>query len=142
MKTLKSIMLGMALLLVSVAVNANPKSHDKKPTKQEVIDTYLNAVVHGKLDGINNAIDDEAQFNMQRGNNVNTLNKQQILNSLKSSENIDQDCTCTKSVVQDSDDASVLKVEMKYADFTRTDVVTTQRGAGGWKITKVDTSFK
>ena len=142
MKTLKSIMLGMALILVSVAVNANPRSYDKKPTKQEVIDTYLNAVVHGKLDGINNAIDDEAQFNMQRGSNVNTLNKQQILNSLKSSENIEQDCTCTKSVVQDSDDTNVLKVEMKYGDFTRTDVVTTQRGPGGWKITKVDTSFK
>jgi hypothetical protein len=142
MKTLKSIMLGMALLLVSVATNAASKTTHHSTTKDEVMDTYLNAVVHGKLGGIDNVIDDDAEFNMIRGNNVNTLHKQQILSTLKAGENIEQDCKCTKSVVQDSDDASVLKVEMKYADFTRIDLITAQRVAGGWKITKVDTSFK
>ncbi|MDB5134846.1 MAG: nuclear transport factor 2 family protein [Mucilaginibacter sp.] len=141
MKTLKSIMIGMALLLVSVATNAASTTHHNT-TKDEVMDTYLNAVVHGKLEGIDNAIDDDAEFNMIRGNNVNTLHKQQILNTLKAGENIEQDCKCTKSIVQDNDDASTLKVEMKYADFTRIDLITAQRVAGGWKITKVDTSFK
>jgi hypothetical protein len=142
MKTLKFVMLGTALLFAFVVTNAAAKTTHASPTKEEVINTYLNAVVHGKLDGIDNAIDNDAEFNMIRGGNVKTLTKPQIISSLKSSENVEQDCQCTKSVVQDSDDATVLKVEMKYNDFTRTDVITAERAANGWKITKVDTSFK
>ena len=36
----------------------------------------------------------------------------------------------------------VIKVDMKYSDFTRTDVITAEHAGHGWKITKVETSFK
>jgi ABC-type lipoprotein release transport system permease subunit len=142
MRTLKSILLGLALLMVCGVTKAANGSALSNPTKDEVINTYLNAVVHGKLNGIEDAIDDDAQFNMMRGSDINTLSKQQILSSLKSNENIEQDCKCTSTVMQDSEDICVKKVEMKYSDFTRTDVVTAQRAGREWKITKVDTSFK
>ena len=141
MRTLKSILLGLALLMVCGVTKA-ASGTATNPTKDDVINTYLNAVVHGKLSGLEDAIDDDAQFNMMRGENVNTLGKQQILRSLKASENIDQDCKCTSTVIEDSDDICVKKVEMKYSDFTRIDVITAQRAGKGWKITKVDTSFK
>jgi len=141
MKTLKAMMMGLALLFVCGISQAAPAGHDNS-TKEAVMNTYLNAVVHGKLDGISDAIDDDAQFNMKRGDNMNTLTKSQILNSLKANEDIDQDCKCTKTVLQDDDEMSILRVEMKYADFTRTDVITAQRAGAGWKITKVETSFK
>ena len=44
--------------------------------------------------------------------------------------------------MQDDDLKKVLKVDMKYADYTRTDVITTEHVGAGWKITKVETSFK
>jgi hypothetical protein len=141
MRTLKSILLGLALLMVCGVAKAASGTAGNS-TKDEVINIYLNAVVHGKLSGLEDAIDDDAQFNMMRGENVNTLGKQQILRSLKASENIDQDCKCTSTVIEDSDDICVKKVEMKYSDFTRIDVITAQRAGKGWKITKVDTSFK
>jgi hypothetical protein len=141
MKTLKAVMMGMALLFICVASQAAP-INDGNASKDEVMNTYLNAVVHGKLDGIDNAIDDDAQFDIQRGDNINTLNKSQIISSLKANENIDQDCQCTKKIMRDEDDVQVLKVDMKYQDFTRTDVVTAQRSGSKWKITKVETSFK
>ena len=65
-----------------------------------------------------------------------------MINTLKSSEGVEQNCECTKSVVQDSDEISTLKVEMKFSDFSRIDVITAQHAGNGWKITKVDTSFK
>ncbi|MGZ3751119.1 MAG: nuclear transport factor 2 family protein [Mucilaginibacter sp.] len=142
MKTLKTMVMGLALLLVCVVTNATPKTIHGTSTKDDVINTYLNAVVHGKLDGLSNAIDDDAEFKMLRGASVTTLNKLQILSTLKSSENIEQDCQCTKTVLQEDTELSVVKVEMKYADFSRTDVITAQRAGDGWKITKVETSFK
>ncbi|HTD41829.1 MAG TPA: nuclear transport factor 2 family protein [Mucilaginibacter sp.] len=141
MKTLKAMMMGLALLLVCGITQAAPTSHGNS-TKDEVINTYLNAVVHGKLGGIDEAIDDDAQFNMKRGDRVNTLSKPQVLDALKSNENVDQDCQYTKIVLQDDDQISVLKVDMKYGDYTRTDVITAQHAGSGWKITKVETSFK
>ena len=102
MKTLKAMMMGMALLLICGVSQAAPHDHDNS-TKDGVIDTYLNAVVHGKLGGIDNAIDDDAHFNMKRGERVNTLSKPQIMDALKLNENVEQDCQCTKTVVQDDD---------------------------------------
>lgn len=141
MKTLKTMLMGLALLFAfGTAVAATATG--SKPTKDEVFNTYLNAVVHGKLAGFEDAVDDDAQFNIIRGDNVNTISKQQVINSLKLAENVDQNCECTKTVVQDTDNMSVLKVEMKYADFSRVDVITAERAGKGWKITKVDTSYK
>jgi Putative lumazine-binding len=142
MKILKKMMMALAVMFTCGVSYAASSHSTKNPTKDEVINTYLNAVVHGKLAGIDDAINDDAQFTMTRGERVNTLNKRQILENLKSSENIEQGCQCTKTVVQDSDDMTTQKVEMKYDDFTRTDVITAQRVGRGWEITKVDTSFK
>ncbi len=140
MKTLKAMLMGLALVF-AVGVASAATTSGPKPTKDDVFNTYLNAVVHGKLAGIEDVIDDEAEFNIKHGDNVSTIGKQQIIRSLKSTENIEQDCHCTKSVVQDSDDVSMLKVEMKYADFTRVDIITAQRAGHGWKITKVESSY-
>ena len=141
MKTLKAMIMGMALLLICGASQATSLIGNDN-SKDKAIDTYLNAVIHGKLAGIDDAIDNAAHFDMKRGNSVNTLTKSQILSSLKANENIEQECQCTKTVVRDDDDMKVIKVDMKYNDFTRTDVVTTEHAGSGWKITKVETSFK
>jgi hypothetical protein len=141
MKTLKAMMMGMVLLLICGASRATSLTSDDN-SKDHAIDTYLNAVVHGKLAGVDEAIDNDAHFDMKRGNNVNTLTKSQIMSALKANENIEQDCQCTKTVVRDDDEMKVIKLDMKYNDFTRTDVITTEHAGSGWKITKVETSFK
>ena len=141
MKTLKAMMMGLALLVFCGVANAGVKvSHN--PTKDEVVDTYVNAVTKGDLSGIDNAIDEDAQFNTMRGDHVNTLNKGELLDYLKANANTKQDCKCTSSVMLDTDDKYVKKVVMQFGDITRTDVVTAERAGEGWKITKVETSFK
>lgn len=140
MKTLKATVMGVALLFVCALSQAAPAAHNL--SKEEVLDTYLNAVVHGKTAGIDDAIDDDATFYMKRGDNVNTLTKSQIISALKANENIEQDCNCTKTVIQNDDDISKIKVEMKYNDFTRVDVITTTHSGNKWLITSVETSYK
>jgi hypothetical protein len=140
MKTLKAMLMGLTLVVVCGVAQAAPVSHNN-PTKDEVMNTYLDAVVHGKVAGVEGVIDEDAQFSMKRGERSTQLSRDQVLDGLKSSENVDQDCKCTKTVLQDDTEMSVLKVEMKFNDFTRTDVITAQRAGNGWKITKVETSF-
>jgi hypothetical protein len=141
MKTLKAMMMGVALLFVCGITKAAPGSHSNS-TKEEVMDTYLNAVVHGKLNGIDDAIDDDATFRMKRGDKVTTLTKSQVLSSLKISENIDQDCECTKTIMQNDDNISKVKVDMKYKDFTRSDVVTARHEGNKWRIIDVQTTYE
>ena len=141
MKTLKAVMMGVALLFVGAVSQATSIGHNNL-SKNEVLDTYLNAVVHGKIAGIDDAIDDDAKFYMKRGDDINTLTKSEIISSLKSSENMEQDCQCVKTVLQDDDDISKVKVEMKYKDFTRVDVITASREGKKWQITSVETSYK
>jgi hypothetical protein len=141
MKTLKTMMMGLALLMVCGISQAASIGHINS-TKDQVLDTYLNATIHGKLAGVSYAIDSDAQFYMIRGQRVNTLSKSQILDWLKANANVEQNCQCTKSVLQDNDLKKVIKVDMKYADYTRTDIITAEPVDAGWKITKVETSFK
>jgi hypothetical protein len=141
MNILKVIMVTLVLVLACCFAYSSPVPASQQ-TKEKVIENYLNAVLHGKFDGLEEAVDEDAQFNIKRGNNVNVMNKLQLLDNLKSSENIEQDCECTKTVLLDDDDKSILRIDMKFGDFTRTDVVTEQRAGYGWKITKVETSFK
>ncbi len=142
MKTLKSIVLSLVLLVVFMGTKAAASTPSLALSKDAVINIYLNAIVHGKLEGIDEAIDDDASFNMIRGQIVNTLNKNQILNYLKAIGNAEQNCTFTTDVIKERDNVIIIKVEMKYNELTRTDIVTEVGSGKKWKITKVDTSFK
>src|SRR5260221_11436183 len=142
MKTLKSIVLSLVLLVVFMGTKAAASTPSLALSKDAVINIYLNAIVHGKLEGIDEAIDDDASFNMIRGQIVNTLNKNQILNYLKAIGNAEQNCTFITDVIKERDNVIIIKVEMKYNELTRTDIVTEVGSGKKWKITKVDTSFK
>src|SRR5579863_2113236 len=123
MKTLKTMMMGLALTLALGVAGAAPKTHHTSPTKDEVIDTYVNAVVRGNTDGINNAIDDDAQFYTVHSDRVSQLNKGQMIAYLKANPGVDQDCQCSSTVLQDTDDTFVKKEEIRYNGVTRTDVI-------------------
>jgi hypothetical protein len=142
MKTLKAMMMGLALMLACGVASATPITHHNSGGKDEIVDTYMNAVIRGDLNGISAAIDDDAQFYTMHSDRVSQLNKNQMLSYLKANPAVQQDCNCTGTVLQDSDDMYIKKMDVKYEGVTRTDVITAQRAGDGWKITKVETSFK
>jgi hypothetical protein len=137
MKTLKSIVLGLALLVVGTIANAANKPAAVL-TKNDVLNIYVNAVVHGKLDGLDAVLDDNVKFVMQRGDNETILNKKNILESLKSSENMEQGCTYTTTIVKDTKDGMIVKLEMKYEGYVRTNLITISSRRADFKITKVE----
>ena len=56
MKTLKSIMLGLALLVVCGTVKANTIPEAENLTKTYAVNTYVNAMTRGKLDGLKDVL--------------------------------------------------------------------------------------
>jgi hypothetical protein len=140
-RILKAIMVTLALSLVCGFSHASPKP-DHELTKEKVIDTYLNAVVHGNLDNINGIIDDNARFYIQRNVRVLVAGKSQMLDYLKGNAHVERNCCYSAAVLQKGDNFLVEKVEMKYADVICTEVITAQLSDTGWKITRVEASFK
>lgn len=137
MKTLKSIVLGLALLVVGTIANAANKPAAVL-TKNDVLNIYVNAVVHGKIDGLENVLAEDVKFTMYRGSAEVNLNKKNILASFKASENIEQGCTVTTTVLDETKNSMVVKVLMNYDGYTRTNLVTISLNSADFKITKIE----
>lgn len=140
MKTLKSLIMGLALLLVCAAANANGQQ-SQDLTKDHAIATYVNAMTHGKLTGLNNVLDESVEFSMLRGNTVLNFSRKEMLDYFESNKNVEQPCTTTTSIVEDHANVAVIKVDMKFNGFVRSNLVTISDTGDGWKITKVYSVF-
>jgi hypothetical protein len=140
MKTLKTMMLGLAMLALCGAVKANTNDNGKL-TKNYAINTYIDAMTRGKLNGLNDVLDQSAAFNMVRGKQVLSFDKKQMLDYFKTNKNIEQQCTTSTSVVESNAGLAIVKVDMKFENFTRSNYITIAHTANGWKITNVYSVF-
>ncbi|OOQ60068.1 nuclear transport factor 2 family protein [Mucilaginibacter pedocola] len=142
MKTLKSIILGLALLLVCGAVNANPVNDNENLTATHAVNTYIDAITRGKLNGLNDVLDQHVKFNMLRGKKMLSFDKKEMMDFFKGDKNVEQDCVTSTDIVESNTDIKVVKVDMKYKGFTRSNYVTVANTGDGWKITNVYSVFK
>lgn len=140
MKTLKSIMLGLALLLLCGAAKAN--NIDDRLTPNYAINTFVDAMTRGKLAGLNEVLDKSVGFSMLRGKTVLSFTRSEMLDYFKSNKDIEQTCTTSTSIVESNANVTIVKVAMKYADFVRNNYVTIANTGNGWKITNVYSVFK
>jgi hypothetical protein len=136
MKNLKSIVLGLALLMVCGAARAD-KPKPGMLTKNHAVSTYIDAMTRGKLSGVNDVLDQNATFSLLRGKQILSFGKQDMLKYLKENKDIDTDCTTNTSVIQSNADIALVKVDMKYENTVRCNYVTLVNTGEGWKITNV-----
>ena len=139
MKTLKLGLVAIALLFVSVASNAVEKTKGAKMTKDAVVNTYIDAISTGNTKALNKILDDDMQFNMQRGNNVNTINKETLIENMGKSTAINPVKTST-SVMQGDDNSEKVQITFNYEGYARTDVVTLNHTTD-WSISSVTSSY-
>lgn len=140
MKALKSIMLGLALLVVCGIAKAN--TIDKKVTPNYAINTFVDAMTRGRVAGLDGVLDNSAEFNMMRGKQMLSFTKKEMLEFFKSNKNIEQACTTSTSIVESNNKVAIVKVSMKYDDFVRDNYVTIANNGSSWKITNVYSVFK
>jgi hypothetical protein len=133
MKTLKSMLAVIALLFVGAAANAKTGGN---ATKEDAINTYITAISTGNTGDLSTELENDMQFNIHRGDNVTSLNKDELVNNIKQ-VGASQPLSTNTSVLEDDPYSAQVKVEFKYDGYTRTDVVTLDKTTG-WMITKVD----
>ena len=136
MKTLKSMLTGFVLLFICGAANAIPKHTVDKLTRDEVVKIYIDATISGNVSKLENVLADDLQFTIQRGDYVNTLDKDQLIDDLKKNTIADPSVKTTTTVMREDDNSAVIKVEFKYDGYSRTDEVTLNK-TFGWVITNV-----
>jgi Putative lumazine-binding len=141
MKTLKSLLAGITLLFVCVAANASVKPVTGGLSKDDVIKTYIDAIAHGEIANLGTVLDNYMQYETKRGDDVTTFTKDQLIDYLKNNGTPGEPVSTNTVVFTDDEKSSVVKIEFKYNNFVRTDLVTLNK-AKGWKITKIESSFK
>ena len=138
MKTLKSIMFGLALLLATGVANAKSTTPSAL-SKNDVVTVYTNAVIHGNLQNLEQALAKDVEYTMYRGEKTFKLNKQALIGSFKASENVEQKCQYTSTIVSDVDQTMVLKFDMQFDGYIRSSTLTIKKQGEDWKITKIET---
>ena len=100
----------------------------------------LAARFSGNTSNLNDVLADDLQFDIQRGDYVKTLDKNQLIDYLKNNTTSDPSVKITTTVMREDDNSSVIKVEFKYDGYSRTDEVTLNK-TFGWVITTVACTF-
>ncbi|MFI5159334.1 MAG: nuclear transport factor 2 family protein [Sphingobacteriales bacterium] len=140
MKTLRSMLAGVALLFICAAANAITKPAAGKLTRDEVVKIYIDAITNGNVSKLNNILADDFQFYIKRGDYVNTLGKNGLIDYLKNNTISDTSVKTTTTVMREDDNSSVIKVEFRYAGYSRIDKMTLHE-TFGWVITTVECQF-
>ncbi len=76
---------------------------------------------------------------MYRGDKEFNLDKKQLLESFKASENIEQACTYVTSIMDETSKDMVVKVILRYDGYVRTNLVTISQDHEDFRITKIET---
>ena len=142
MKTsLKTTLIALLLTATYNFANAAKPNVNEKLTMRYAIAAYVDAFAHGHFDGLAEVVDESAKFSQSRGQKILSFSKNDILESLKSQQNVEQNCKTTSHIVENTGNLVVYKVQMKYDDFARINYVTMTDTGAGWKITNVSTVF-
>lgn len=135
---LKSVTIAACLLMTVAFAKANNKlNDDNAASPNNAVNTYVDAISHGKAEGLSQVIDKSAKFSILQGKNILSFSKADMMAYVKENKNIDQACTISTSVVESNNDMTVVKVDMQYTDFVRSNYVTLTNTGNGWEITSV-----
>jgi len=141
MKTLKSFIAALVLVVVCGVAKA-AGTDDGSLSKNYAINTYIDAVTRGRLNGLNDVLDQTVKFSMLRGKHVISFSKKDMMDYLNENKNVEETCTTNTEIVESDANLSVVKVDMQFDGFVRSNYVTLANTGNGWKITNVYSVFK
>lgn len=140
MKTLKTLAASL-LTVISLSAFAADGVKNEKPTIDNTLNKYVEAVANGKMDGLGDILDESMKFKVIRAEKVVNYSKADLLKSLKSSENVIQNCKTDYDVEQINSSQALVKVSMRYDGFTKINYINLDKTETGWKITNISSSY-
>ena len=132
-----------AILFLSVSAFANAATNPSRlTTADNSVNVYIEAITKGSMEHVNELFSKQFRQNTNANGKVISHSKEQVIGFLKEQQNVKQNCNTTYTVIEQSGDYSVAKVEMKYRDFTKVDYVTLGKEGADWKVNQVVTTYK
>lgn len=141
MKTLKITSIALCLCFTVGFAKADKPKNRSLLTVQFSITSFINADTRGNYLGLENVINDDAKFTMMRGDKMLSFTKKQYLGQFKYLKDVQQNCITSYNVLETHSKYALIKVDMKYPTFVRTNYVTMTQCSDGWKITNVISVF-
>lgn len=140
MKTLTTL-LTATFMVFSLSSFANQEPEVQKLSMDYALKTYIDAITSGKVKGLADILDNDVKFTVTRGEKIINYSRSEMLNSLKGTQNVVQNCSTDYAIVEQSASQAIVKVTMKYDAFSRINYVTMAQTNKGWKITNVSSVF-
>ena len=128
--------------MVNAAVKADPRTNKAKLTVQAAIKGFVDAFANGKIKGFSEMLDPDVTFTTTRRGEVISFTKTEMLDDLKKSANIVQNCQTKYEIIESLPNQALVKVTMKYENFSKENLITLTDSNKGWRITKISTSFR
>ncbi|MGB3108086.1 hypothetical protein [Sphingobacterium siyangense] len=148
MRTLVKTFAAAALIAVSTFAMA-AEGPGAKATKTNVnlstadlaLDHYVAVTTEGESTGVEQLF--AADFNQKiQASNAQSNSRSAVVKLLKKQKGEKLNCTVSTDILEESADYMVAKVTLKFENFTKTDLVTLERVANDWKVSKSINSYK
>jgi len=140
MKTLKTLAASL-LTIVSLSAFAADGEKSEKLKIDYTLNTFVDAMANGKMADLGDILDEQMKFTVVRSEKMINYSKSQLLNSLKQSENVVQNCETDYDVEKINSSQALVKVIMKYERFTKINYINLDNTKTGWKITSISSSY-
>ncbi|WET69736.1 hypothetical protein [Sphingobacterium sp.] len=148
MKTLVKTFATAVLIAVSTFAMA-AEGPGAKATKTNVnlstadlaLDHYVAVTTEGESTGVEQLFAEDFNQKIQ-ATNAQSNSRSAVVKLLKKQKGEKLNCTVSTDILEESADYMVAKVTLKFENFTKTDLVTLERVANDWKVSKSINSYK
>lgn len=141
MKMFKSSLLAAMLLVLACGFSKADTKNKIAKTADDALNHYIEVVSQGKVAQIEQLFDEQFTYSISNQGKVKAHNRKDLIDYLKEGKYIVQDCITSYELIEQTDDYSLARVEMKYDNFTKVDYVTLSRGIDGWKVSQVTSTY-
>lgn len=143
--SMKTLMTTFFAAIIFVSASAFAKAETKSSrlaTADNSVSLYIETITKGNVENMDALFGSQFIQNTNANGKVITHNKKQVIGFIKGQKNVKQDCSTTYTVMEQSGDYTLAKVEMKYSGFTKVDYVTLSKEGADWKINQIVTTYK
>lgn len=141
MKTLEKSILTLSFLFAAcLFVNAGVAGKAGK-SANDLLTKYIENTTTGQSHDFSEILGDDFKQFVDCDKSRLNFNKKQFMSYLKICKDVVYNCTTKYSLVENSEDVVIAKVDMKFPTFTKTNYVTLSNTNEGWKITSISVKY-
>ena len=148
MTTLVKTFAAAALIAVSTFAMAaegpgmkSAKASVNLSTADLALEHYVAVTTEGESAGVEQLFAEDFNQKIQ-ASNAESNSRSAVVKLLKKQKGEKLNCTVSTDILEESADYMVAKVTLKFENFTKTDLVTLERVANDWKVSKSINSYK